>query len=219
MKDPSPVQTARIVFPPASAHPDILLAHSGLPEELAGWIRQYFLAAVAAGNRITPGEPVQVGWMLVEPRPEADGSLALWEPDFTAMPIVWTRGIDRTAWAFSQQRAVCDAMNTAPVFPSLRDGAVVSPGFAAIHDTFMMMREAPKGGNSGWQVKQLKDPAKEGTMLSLYEVALQTRAVLPYLALPPGTVVARTGVAVEIELGEKHLSSKDHPLLASLVRV
>ena len=211
------MRTDRITFPPASAHPDILLAHNGLPEELVGWIRQYFLAGVAAGNRIAAGERLQVGWMLVEARSEADGSLALWEPDFTAMPIAWTRGIDRTGWALSQQRAVCDAMNTAPVFPSLRDGAVVSPGFGAISDTFMMMRGEPKGANSGWQVKQLKDPAKEGAMVSLYEVVLQTRAALPYLALPPGAVVARTSAAVEIELGGKRLSSKDHPLLASLV--
>ena len=213
------MQTDRIVFPPASAHPEILLTHSGLPAEMLDWLRQYFLAAVAAGNRISPGEHIQVGWMLVEARSEADGSLALWEPDFSAMPIVWTRGVDRTAWALAQQLAVCDALNTAPVFPSLRDGAVVSPGFAGTRDTFMMMREEPKGGNSGWQVKQLKDPAKEGAMLSLYEVALHTRAVLPYLALPPGAVVARTSVAVEIELGETRLSSKDHALLASLVQV
>jgi hypothetical protein len=100
------LQTDRIVFPTASAHPDILLPHSGLPGEMLDWLRQYFLAAVAAGNRIAPGEHIQVGWMLVEARSEADGGLALWEPDFTAMPIVWTRGVDRTAWALAQQLAV-----------------------------------------------------------------------------------------------------------------
>lgn len=210
------MQTDRITFPPESGHPEILLAHKGAPEALVGWLKGHFLAAVRAGHRFAPGQPVQIGWMMLDVRAEEDGRLALWEPDFSALPIAWMRGVDRTLQQHSVQQAVCDAIGAAPVFPELRDGSVVSAGFAEDPSRFLMLREAPRENSSGWQFKRLQETAKDGTRHSLYEVAVRSQAIVPFLALPPGALVARSPGAIEIELGERRLSSKTHELLAML---
>lgn len=211
------MQQDHIVFPPASAHPDIILAHSGVPGDLLDWLKKYFLAAVESGHRFADDESIQIGWMMLKVRKHTDGNLILWEPDFAALPIVWTLGVDRTVHQMSLQQAVCDALKTAPVYPILRDGAVVSPGFPESADSFMMMRGAPGENSSGWQFKKLQDTAKEGARQSLYEIALRANGIVPFLALPPGAVIARTKDVIEVELGETHLTSKTHPLLASFV--
>ena len=97
------MQTDRIVFPPASAHPDILLAHSGLPAEMLDWLRQYFLAAVAAGNRIAPGEHIQVGWMLVEARSDLQRYGCLWYEKWTLGRMIQWRLAQLRAYQLGQE--------------------------------------------------------------------------------------------------------------------
>ena len=206
----------RIAFPQSRTHPDVVFMHDNMPTTLVDWLRTYFLNAVEAGERFSSGETIQLGWMLVALRQDAEGSLALWEPDFRSIPIVWTEGIDTTLRHLSLQRAVCAALNASPVFPSIRDSAVVSTGFIENGNTFVMTRDEPVGNDSGWLFRKQLDVVAGASRRSVFEIALRQYDVVPFVALPPGARVSRTEHEIEIELGTVRASSKTNEFLAKL---
>lgn len=208
----------KVTFPPSYDQPAIVIQQRGDGLLEVDWLRSYFLDAVVSGEQFKAGQTIQVGWTLLSIRADEEGNLVLWEPDFLSMPIVWTEGVDTMLRHLSLQRAVCEALGAIPVFPTLQHSAVLSSGFCGSGgDDFIMARDQPSASDSGWLCRRRLEMLEGAKHYSLFEAALGQRRIVPFIALPPGSVVSHASDEIEIELDGRRISSKASDLLGRLV--
>lgn len=172
---------------------------------LIGWLEE----SVARGERFQPGETCQIGWLVAEVRAGADGALELWEPDFQHLPVQWVEGVSRTVAQLRLQKDVFESvLSSGHAFPSMRQSAIVCTRFARA-ETLILDRAEPKDHASGWFCGCAEEDHDHNSMnelcrVSLYEAAMMSALrVVPYLALPPGTLLELgTGVPTIFVNGE-----------------
>jgi hypothetical protein len=160
-----------------------------------GWLEQ----AVAQGERFLPGQTCQVGWGLLQVRDADEDSLALWEPDMQAMPIEWVDSVSTTLAHLRLQKDVVESLFSADdlLFPSMSQSAIVCTRLGESQG-MIMDRNPPKGTDSGWfcgchEEDHDHNNASELKCVSLYEAAARhSPAIVPYLALPAGVLLAVT---------------------------
>lgn len=188
-------------------HPEFALELGEEVLELdAEWLRATLEGLVAQGHRFRPGETLQLGWSITRIGPLEHGRLTLLEPDFESLPTHFVPGATRTLLHLRLQRSVAESLGVAePAFPSLRQSAIVCSRLARAHPLWLD-RALPQGMDSGWFMGCADEShdhqsARSLERLSLYEVALQQPAVVPYLALPPGLQLL---LPVESHWGRKH---------------
>lgn len=203
----------------ALGHPEFCVSLPDLVPLDADWLLNYFASAVQSGERFAAGETVQIGWMLVMLRSGGAGDLEVWEPRFDAFPIQWTQGATNTLRLLTLQKSVCELFGCEPDFPSLLQIGVASTDFLVGGETFSMSRETPSENQSGWFFATLDGEVTEenGELQSLFQIALGRTAILPFLALPPDTVVVKTKDTIEVTVGDQTRSSRDTPLLQKLL--
>jgi hypothetical protein len=194
-------------------HPDVIVGVDPRWSQLADWLPSYFAEEVRAGVRFTPDQTVQVGWSLLKLAATSDGNLSAFEPDFETMPIRWVEGVDRTVRFLAVQRAVCDDCQVDPAFPSILQPASSTEVMPAA-DQFTMVRSEAEGNHSGWTFHRRSDAGMR--LLSLYEAAIINRAIVPFLALPVGSIVERDGRALSVSIAGRHISSGSSDLLSRL---
>lgn len=215
----------------AYGHPDVVVTVADPLDSVAAWLPEWFVDRVAARVQFAAGQTLEVGWSLLKLAARdgeategaaADGELVLLEPDFAAMPTQWVAGASETVRTLAVQRAVCGALGVEPDFPSLRQ-ALQIPTAHPWRDLgrFAMGRHADNpehapASDSGWAFAA--EPDATFTRISLYEAALSNRAIVPFLALPPGAWVARDGRDCEVRCGGRAITSRDSDLLAGLLR-
>ena len=180
----------------------------------AGWLEE----SVAQGTCYTAGQTCQIGWSVTEVRQRDDGDLTLWEPDMQHMPIVWSESVSRTLSHLGLQKDVVESVLDAEdsSFPSLRESAVICTRIGQSKGV-VMERTKPSGAYSGWFCGCLGEDhdhndVDELRLVSVYEaVVCHAPQILPYLALPPGTlasvgaddapVIFRDGEPLEFKAG------------------
>lgn len=134
-------------------HPEIRVACEEVFQEDAALLLQGFEQEVAHGVVYKDGETIQIGWMICRFALLTDGTLELREPDFTSFPIQFVDTVSRTfAHVVGQREAHASvglAWDTTPAQNSICDSALICDRvFSA--EAFMMVREVPKGNDSGW---------------------------------------------------------------------
>lgn len=177
------------------------------------WLLNYFEAEVFNGRIFLAGQTVQVGWMVNLIRGGRD-TLEVWEPRFDSMPIQWERQADNTLRHLVLQTGVLECRAR---FPSLRQAAVIAPGFLTNTGTFSLSRDEPSENDSGWVFKEQDYFGSEGEYRSLFEVSIHHAHIIPFLALPAGTRITTSLGAVEVEWNGRRASSESNIFLHQLM--
>ncbi|WP_141684958.1 hypothetical protein [Burkholderia stabilis] len=196
-------------------HPNFVVSTNGDYESIVNSLFSYFENEIRLGKRFDAGQTIQFGWMILMLKNDGHGDLELWEPDFGAMPINWEFSLNRTLRDLYLQRELCAQVGAEPDFPSLLERGIVSPAFLLAKE-FVMNREVQQDGDSGWFFLEHGGQGNEGRFCSLFEVSMSVPWVTPFLALPPGAIVACNSAAIEIKLGKQVVSSNDNELLRRL---
>ncbi|MEQ1725392.1 MAG: hypothetical protein ABL882_05650 [Sphingopyxis sp.] len=191
-------------------HPDVNLPVDPELSRLAAWLPNYFADEVRKGIRFEAEQTIQLGWSLLKLGSTTDGNLIALEPDYETMPVRWVLGVSRTIRLLALQRAVCDECQVEPNFPSIQHAASL-PEMVPPADHFTMVRTDPQGNLSGWTIHEGRDVAMR--LMSLYEVAIFNRAIIPLLALPVGSIVERNCKSLSISIDGKQYSNSSSELL------
>ena len=196
-------------------HPEFQISYDSalvpVAEDVA-WLVRWLEDTVERGARYLPGQTIQVGWSLVQVREVNDGFLSLWEPDWATMPINWVESVSHALSHLRVQKDVVESFIPAVemAFPSLQESAIICSRLGD-EGELVLDRFEPKGHSSGWffgcaDVDHNHNDAAQLQVLSLYEVSVRrTSRVIPYLALPPGTLI-------ELCAGCPHVFQGDRPL-------
>jgi hypothetical protein len=183
----------------------------------ANWLMAYLESSIKSGVRFSGLQKLQIGSVVTLLKGGENEKLEIWEPDFSAMPINWRFGVDRTLRYFAIQKAVCDELNVETTFPSILEPAMVSRRFLLQANQCLMSRDDPNPSDSGWAFYGENDDGSDGEYQSLYEIALRATWVIPFLALPPGAVVARTPETLKIEFKGREMSSASDTLMSDML--
>jgi hypothetical protein len=195
-------------------HPDIIVRVDPRWCGLADWLPNYFAEEVRRGVTFAAGQTVQVGWSLLKLSARDDGNLSAFEPDFESMPIHWVEGVDHTVRSLAAQRALCDDCAVEPSFPSIVQ-PLSAPEILPAGDQLTMVRSEAQANHSGWTFHGRTDAGLR--LLSLYEAAVLNRMIVPFLALPAGTIVERTGDVLAVSVAGKRRTSTSSEILARIM--
>ncbi len=199
-------------------HPDIAV-WAGEPHGAgAEWLLDYVESSVAAGTRFAAGDTVQAGWVTVMIEDAEPGLLEVMEPDFASMPVAWVPGARNTLRFLMIQQEVCRQAGVDSDHASMLHPAAISPGFLANPPAFRLSRESDHGKLAGWQCRESGDGGGERTLCSLYQVACSVPAIIPFMGLPPGAIVAVREDAIEIAAGGRTVSSRENEFLRQLLQ-
>jgi hypothetical protein len=185
------------------------------------WFLAWLEEAVARGQRFVDGQTCQVGWLITQIRAIDDGSLAIWEPDMKEVPVAWIDSVSHTLHHLRLQKDVCESVLNASdlSFPSMRQSAIVCTRLGPV-GSIRMDRAKSSDTISGWfcgcrqEDHNHNDPA-ELRRVSLYEVAVRyTPRVIPFLALPVGTLLQVRDDGLELFLQDQRLHPKPRSFLA-----
>ncbi|HKR42556.1 MAG TPA: hypothetical protein VJU59_23275 [Paraburkholderia sp.] len=198
-------------------HPNVVVSMDADLEFGVPYIQSYFEDQIRRGTEFRAGETVQIGWMIVMLKADASGDLEIWEPRFGTVPIEWVRGVSNTYRQLMVQKTVGEQIGVEPMFPSLRQSAVVSPDFFSVR-RICMLRSASQGADSGWVFSAGGDVREGGKVCSLFEIGGNRPDVIPFLALPAGASVVCADGEVEIQYGERVVNSNSNQFLKMLLR-
>jgi hypothetical protein len=155
---------------------------------------------VIDGECFNDGETVQFGWSTLMVRLAEDGRLSLWEPDFQSMPIKWVETVTATLQHLRVQKDVCESYFDSDVLaiPSLQSSCIVCVRLSEA-EVFVLDRGEQEGNDSGWFLGCVNDDHDHSSVselrrVSVYEGVLQNPQAMPFLGLPPGTVVEASGL-------------------------
>jgi hypothetical protein len=182
------------------------------------WLVGFLQESVANGKHFLPGQTIQIGWMLVLLKATESGVLELWEPQFDSIPIKWIRGIDNTLRHLILQKSITELLKVDPMFPSLRDSGSASKSFLTVPspNDFRLFREPSKGNDSGWRLDAAPFKSQHTEYRSLFELSFYQMAIVPFLALPTGAVINKSGTNLVVEVAGLSLDSKQSGLLQKL---
>lgn len=115
------------------------------------------------------------------------------------------------------QRTVSEQIGVEPLFPSLSQSAVASLEFTS-GGSFRMYRAETTGTDSGWMLTSEDNAGEGGKLTSLFEIAGNRPEVIPFLALPVGASVVRTGEKVRVEFDGEVVDSDSNDFLGRLLK-
>lgn len=159
------------------------------------WLLGFLTKNVASGIQYKPDQLFQIGWMILKVHSNEEGTLSLFEPDFEDLPIRFIDSVTQTLVHLRLQKSVLEsvAMEDSVTFPSLLQSALTCTRSKDRAD-FLMERFESSANDSGWYLGCLdndhdhNDPTNL-KRLSLYELACGRPACVPFVALPPQSVV------------------------------
>ena len=198
-------------------HQDIIVSAGAAYRAGAEWILSEIENQIRFGVVFHADETIQIGWMTLKIAAKVDGGLEILQPEFGSMPVRWVRGANNAIRDITIQKEVSDQIGTPADYPSMRQSAVISPDFLGEHREFELSRDVPEGNDSGWVFREGRYGGADGTLSSLYQIAITVPAIIPFLALPPDSVVRRSGVGIEIFSGGSTISSANNDFLARLL--
>jgi hypothetical protein len=147
-----------------------------------------------ADGRVVVGEIVHAGWLVF--RIASEGPPAELESlDFKNIAS-FTKDLSEAEAIFEMQADMLRIHSAEEEPCTLRHTAIVSKSYAPGHPKAFMKRDATaKDKASGWYVGVLDDPLSmedAGTFLalSLYELSIADRRMLPYWLMPLDTLVS-----------------------------
>lgn len=170
----------------------------------------YLENAVAKGTRFEPGQTLGLGGHLLRFKQRADGTLGLEEP-VPAPKETWIEAVDRTVREVTFQRWVNESFELELAFPPVRASVMVSrcsEDADAVVLTRVDAGDTPKSW-SGWSLSCTQDHDHgERFTLPLLALSALRPTLVPFLALPMGSVVVATSGPAHVFLDGKELSPK-----------
>jgi hypothetical protein len=145
-------------------------------------------------RRAAPGESVEYGWFTFRVA-EGDGRLDLETLDFQEMAS-FTRNFGIVEQIMDEQTRILEQAGAEPLLCNLRQFATVSQAYQPGYPAALMHRaDNPRNANSGWYlgVADADTFAKKHDSVSLYELTIADRRLLPFWLLPLGYSVAFDG--------------------------
>ena len=179
---------------------------------------------VRDGARFEPDQSLALGWSVVWFVSCPDGCLGFEEPDFRSMPVQRVPGLTSTIKHLRLQKDIVESVLPADQvqFPSLRNSCTVCKQVTETGG-FVMERADPQEPDSGWFIGCL-DPAHRHDLIesidrmSLYEAVSQRRLpIVPWLALPAGTLVCSGDQGLAIQRHGQSMHVRPGSLLDRLV--
>ncbi|MER2560863.1 MAG: hypothetical protein ABTQ32_09100 [Myxococcaceae bacterium] len=170
----------------------------------------YLENAVAKGTRFEPGQTLGLGGHLLRFKQRADGTLGLEEP-VPSPKETWVEAVDRTVREVTFQRWVNESFDLELAFPPLRASVLVSrcsEGAGTVVLTRVDAGDAAQAW-SGWSLSCAQDH-DHGERFSLPLLALSALrpTLVPFLALPSGSVVVAGAGPAHVFADGKELSAK-----------
>ena len=138
-------------------------------------------------RRAAPGESVEYGWFTFRVA-EGDGGFDLETLDFREMAS-FTRDFAIVERIMEQQTRTLEQAGAEPLLCNLRQFATVSRAYQPGHAAALMHRaDDPRKANSGWYLGTADAGtfAEKHDSVSLYELSIADRRLLPYWLLPLG---------------------------------
>lgn len=212
-----PMSSYRGHFQARYGHPDIIVQAEPAYEPFVQSLFDFLEQEIRSGLVFRAQETVRIGWTTVRLEAAACGALEIMEPDFGSMPITWRPGANATIAYMFLHRQICDCVSVDVAFSSMLDVGVVSPDFLRSPVEFELSRDVPAGSDSGWVFREIDYRGSSAKLCSLYEIAVAVPAVVPFLGLPPGSVVRRRKDALEISAKGSVISSSDNEFLQRLL--
>ena len=151
-------------------------------------------------------------------KPNEQGDLEVWEPQFDSFPIKWTQGVNNTLRHLILQKSVTELFGSEPDYPSLRQAGLTTSGFLKASNHWTMSREQASGNDSGWLFSTLNQTRDDGELKSLFEISFYHMEIVPYLALPRGARIEKSDGVIEIQFAAKRITSNENDLLCRLAK-
>jgi hypothetical protein len=178
-------------------HPEIRFEVSDdTPVEDAQWLIATLENMVSQGSKFRAGETIQFGWMVNRFEGAKGGTLRLLEPPmWSTAPADYQPSMTNTLYYLRRQKDTVESLEGGLpiVFPSMLQNALVHKDYSTLR-TLTILREAPKGADSGWRLlkngdmPEVLDETNYRT-LSLFDLAVHGPNVAHLFALPPGTAI------------------------------
>lgn len=200
------------------SHADVSLRCKVEYSETAEWILDIIEEKVREGDRISPGDLMQIGRMSIRFAPTLDSCLGVAEPEFGTFPIKWIAGANNTIRHLIIQREVCDQVNLEPNFASMLRLGIISPNFFNEKTGLEFSRDTENGKDSGWVFYERGYTGSMGDFFSLYQIGITVPSVIPFLALPKGALVTVTADFIQISTPSATISSVENEFMQNLLQ-
>jgi len=179
---------------------------------------------ILRGTEYKIGQLIQIGWAMVKIEMGNGSKLALWEPDFMEMPARFVPGVTNTFRHLRLQKSVLESLGLEDrmLFPSMLENGIKCSRHEDSVD-FVMDRAEPTKTDSGWffgcddNTHDHNNPVNLHRA-SLYELAHAKADCIPFLALPPGTLLLKRGKSLEVFLSKQRLPIKKDSYLDRKLR-
>jgi hypothetical protein len=144
----------------------------------------------AAGPPLRPGAIVDVGWALLQLRPQDAQTWQVCAPDYDADPMDWHPGLDATLAVLDSQAALMRSLNLPPLRTRSDQLLRIAPGALEAPSVYLE-RKAPAGErDSGWyagvQASPVAPDRRQAPWVPAGRLVAQKPAWLAVLALPEG---------------------------------
>lgn len=208
-------------------HPEFVIrsVSDAVPAEDIKWFLGYLEQRVADGERFKSGESLQVGWMFTMIQDGPPGFLQIAEPDMKVVPVQFVDSVDSTLMHLrAQQDTVASlAPPTHPIFPSLRQSAVVHVSYKTA-ERVLLSRFAGDEMDSGWWFTDLDDHegaqnAQSFIRTSLYQLGLDRPDLIKFFALPFGLQAVVDGARISVLRDHEEVAQIPGSFLSELNRV
>jgi hypothetical protein len=153
---------------------------------------------VAQGSVFTPGETLQIGWMVTRVQRYDEGRLTLLEPDMRTFPMAFVPGVTGTLRQMMLQLLFIDSLAVSRGdmdIPSVCQSAVACKKYRDAK-SLVLSRGKPHGPrDSGWFIGCLDgghDHEDENSLalVSLYEAFINQNQIQGWMAFPATTLIA-----------------------------
>ncbi|MBL8917811.1 MAG: hypothetical protein JNJ54_03045 [Myxococcaceae bacterium] len=150
--------------------------------------------SVARGARFSAGQTLALGGQVLRFTARADGTLGL-EEQVPAPTEQWIEAVDRSVREVMLQKFICESVGLPLTFPPPRASLLVARCAQDADAVTLTRVDAgdPKADLSGWQLSCAEEHQHdERFVLPVLALSALKPALVPFLALPPGTVVLVT---------------------------
>ena len=171
---------------------------SAVPQQHIDQLIETLEGMVERGSVFSPGQTLQVGWMITQVQRHDETRLTLFEPDMQSVPVKYVPGVTETLRQMMLQLFVIDSLGVARSdmeIPSIRQSAVVCDKYQEASGILLVRGKAQDRSDSGWFIGCLdKDhdhkKIQNLTKVQLYDAFLNRKAIQSWMAFPSGTFIA-----------------------------
>lgn len=180
----------------AHGHPEVTITFDDEPLVPDGerLLLDHVEAAVARGTRFSAGQTLALGGQVLRFVSRGDGTLGL-EEQVPAPTEQWVEAVDRSLREVLLQKFIVESVGLPLTFPAPRSSLLVARCAQDAQAVVLTRVDGgdPKAGLSGWMLSCAEEHEHgDRFVLPLLALSALRPALVPFLALPPKSVVLAT---------------------------